>query len=118
MVNNMESTKLSGIYSNGMVLQRNKDIVIEGFENTKSEVTLTLAGQTVTAPVIEGKFKAVFAPMDVVFDTVLKVEVPAVFPPACKGFVFCSRLTEIFHFHLFKFTCAENEVLKDDFVSE
>ena len=70
----MESTKLSGIYSNGMVLQRNRDIVIEGFENTKSEVTLTLAGQTVTAPVIEGKFKAVLAPMDVVFDTVLKVE--------------------------------------------
>ena len=70
----MESTKLSGIYSNGMVLQRNKDIVIEGFENLKSEVTLTLAGKVVSAPVTDGRFKAVFPPMDVVFDTELTVE--------------------------------------------
>ena len=73
MVINMESTKLSGIYSNGMVLQRNKDIVIEGFENLKSEVTLTLAGKVVSAPVTDGRFKAVFPPMAVVFDTELTV---------------------------------------------
>ncbi len=70
----MESTKLSGIYSNGMVLQRNMNIVIEGFENLKSEVTLTLAGKVVSAPVTDGRFKAVFPPMDVVFDAELTVE--------------------------------------------
>ena len=70
----MGSTKLSGIYSNGMVLQRKKEIVIEGFESTASEVTVTLAGHVVTAPVTDGKFKAVFPPMDVIFDTELKVE--------------------------------------------
>ena len=70
----MESTKLLGIYSNGMVLQRNKNITIEGYENESSSVTVTLAGKSVTAPVVEGKFKAVFEPMDVVFDTELKVE--------------------------------------------
>ena len=70
----MESTKLLGIYSNGMVLQRNKKITIEGYESESSSVTVTLAGKSVTAPVVEGKFKAVFDPMDVVFDTELKVE--------------------------------------------
>ena len=70
----MGSTKLSGIYSNGMVLQRKKEIVIEGFESTASEVTVTLAGHVVTAPVTDCKFKAVFPPMDVIFDTELKVE--------------------------------------------
>ena len=70
----MESTKLTGIYSNGMVLQRDKEIIIEGFESAKSEVTVTLADSVVTASVTEGRFKAIFPPMDVVFDTVLKVE--------------------------------------------
>ena len=70
----MESTKLLGIYSNGMVLQRNKKITIEGYESESSSVTVTLAGKSVTTPVVEGKFKAVFDPMDVVFDTELKVE--------------------------------------------
>ena len=70
----MESTKLLGIYSNGMVLQRNKKIIIEGYESASSSVTVTLAGQSVTAPVVEGRFKAEFEPMDVVFDTELKVE--------------------------------------------
>lgn len=70
----MESTKLTGIYSNGMVLQRNKEIIIEGFESAKSEVVVTLADSVVTASVTEGRFKAIFPPTDVVFDTVLKVE--------------------------------------------
>ena len=34
----MSETKLLGIYSDGMVFQRNKEIIIEGFESTKSSV--------------------------------------------------------------------------------
>ncbi len=70
----MAATKLLGIYSNGMVLQRNKEIIIEGSENAKSEVAVTLAGKTVAASVEGGTFKAVFPPMDAMFDTVLTVE--------------------------------------------
>ena len=70
----MASTKLSGIYSNGMVLQRNQKIKIEGSETSKSEVVVTLAGQSVTSEVKDGKFLVEFSPMDVVFDTELKVE--------------------------------------------
>ncbi|MBR3248261.1 MAG: hypothetical protein IKG03_07685 [Clostridiales bacterium] len=70
----MSETRLAGIYSNGIVLQRNKEIIIEGEESTRSEVTVTLGDCTVTAAVEGGKFKAVFPPMDVVFDTELKVE--------------------------------------------
>ena len=70
----MSVTKLLGIYSNGMVLQRNKEIIIEGTDNGVSEVKVTLKDRTVTAPVEDGRFKAVFEPMDVVFDTVLTVE--------------------------------------------
>jgi len=69
----MPATKLLGIYSNGLVLQRNEEIIIEGFESSKAEVTVTLAGNTVTAAVAEGKFKAVFPPMEALFDTELKV---------------------------------------------
>ena len=70
----MTSTRLSGIYSDGMVLQRNREIIIEGFESSKSEVAVTLAGTTLTAEVNDGSFKAVFPPMDTMFDTDLKVE--------------------------------------------
>ncbi len=70
----MTATKLLGIYSDGMVLQRNKEITIEGFESSKSEVVITLAGKSVTAEVEDGSFKAVFPPMDVIFDTEIKVE--------------------------------------------
>lgn len=70
----MAATRLLGIYSNGMVLQRNKEIIIEGFESSKSEVTVTLADISVTAEVTDGAFKAVFPPMEVLFDTELKVE--------------------------------------------
>lgn len=70
----MGDTKLSGIYSDGLVLQRNKEIVIEGKDTSATEVTVTLAGTSVTAKVEGGSFKAVFQPMDVVFDTELKVE--------------------------------------------
>lgn len=74
MVAVMSSTKLLGIYSNGMVLQRNEEIIIEGEDNAASSVKVTLAGNTVEAEVVSGKFKAVFEPMDVTIDTELKVE--------------------------------------------
>ena len=70
----MADTRLLGIYSNGMVLQRNKEIIIEGFDSSKSEVVVSLADRSVTVEVIDGAFKAVFPPMDVVLDTELKVE--------------------------------------------
>ena len=70
----MGDTKLKGIYSNGLVLQRNKEIIIEGTDTSASEVVVTLAGSSVTAKVEGGAFKAVFPPMDAVFDTELKVE--------------------------------------------
>ena len=70
----MGDTKLKGIYSNGLVLQRNKEIIIEGTDTSASEVVVTLAGSSVTAKVEGGAFKAVFLPMDAVFDTELKVE--------------------------------------------
>ena len=70
----MGDTKLKGIYSNGLVLQRNKEIIIEGTDTSASEVVVTLAGSSVTAKVEGGAFKAVFSPMDAVFDTELKVE--------------------------------------------
>ena len=69
----MSSTKLLGIYSNGMVLQRNKDIVIEGYEDSLENVVITIAGSKIEAPVKDGKFKGVFAPMDAAFDLELKV---------------------------------------------
>ena len=70
----MGDTKLKGIYSDGLVLQRNKEIIIEGKDTSASEVVVTLAGSSVTAKVEGGSFKAVFPPMDVVFDTELKAE--------------------------------------------
>jgi sialate O-acetylesterase len=70
----MASTKLSGIYSNGLVLQRNKEIIISGQDDRASGVVVTLAGCSVAAEVTDGIFKAVFPPMDAVFDTELKVE--------------------------------------------
>ena len=70
----MGSTKLLGIYSNGMVLQRNKPVIIEGTETAASEVTVTLADISKTVPVTDGKFRAEFDPMDVIRDTTLKVE--------------------------------------------
>ena len=70
----MGSTKLLGIYSNGMVLQRNKPVIIEGTETAASEVTVTLADISKTVPVTDGKFKAEFEPMGIIWDTTLKVE--------------------------------------------
>ena len=70
----MAATKLLGIYSNGMVLQRNQEIIIEGKETAKSEVIVTLGGNTVTAEVTDGKFKAILPAMDTALDITLKVE--------------------------------------------
>lgn len=70
----MSDTKLFGIYSNGMVLQRNKEIVIEGEERVKPEVTVTLGTVSVTAPVTGGKFKAVLPAMEAATGLELKVE--------------------------------------------
>ena len=61
----------------------------------------------------------VMMPLELFFrNSVFNVEIPAFFSPAFKSFVFCSRLTEILHFHLFKFAGTENEVLKNNFVAE
>ena len=70
----MASTKLFGIYSNGMILQRNTEIVIEGWETVNSEVKVSMCGNSVTVPVEDGVFKAVLPPMDVAVDTELTVE--------------------------------------------
>jgi len=70
----MATTKLLGIYSNGMVIQRNKPVIIEGTETGKSEVKVTLADKSQTVSVIDGKFKVVFEPMEAVFDITLTVE--------------------------------------------
>ena len=74
MADIMTATKLLGVYSDGLVIQRNKNIIVEGFESTRPQVIVTLAGISVTAEVKDGMFKAVFDPMDAVFDTELKVE--------------------------------------------
>ncbi len=70
----MATTKLLGIYSNGMVIQRNKPVIIEGTETGKSEVKITLADKVKTVLVTDGKFKACFDPMDAAFDIPFKVE--------------------------------------------
>lgn len=70
----MASTKLLGIYSNGIVFQRNKPIVIEGEESDKSEVKITFAGNDTVVPVSDGKFKASLPPSDVIINTTLTVE--------------------------------------------
>ena len=70
----MATTKLLGIYSNGMVIQRNKPVIIEGTETGKSEVKVTLADRSQTVAVTDGKFKSVFEPMEAVFDITLTVE--------------------------------------------
>ena len=40
MVIYMSSTLLAGVYSDGIVLQRNKDIIISGFEDQLAEVKI------------------------------------------------------------------------------
>lgn len=70
----MSSTLLAGVYSDGIVLQRNKDIIISGFEDQLAEVKVTLAGISVKAPVSEGRFTAIFPPMDAAEGLTLTVE--------------------------------------------
>ncbi|MBR2991976.1 MAG: hypothetical protein IKF31_01590 [Clostridiales bacterium] len=70
----MSATKLLGIYSDGMIFQRNKEIIIEGTENVLPEVKVTFAGTIKTAVVENGKFKAVLPPFDVTRGESLKVE--------------------------------------------
>ena len=48
----MSATKLLGIYSDGMIFQRNKEIIIEGTENVLPEVKVTFAGTIKTAVVV------------------------------------------------------------------
>lgn len=59
----MSSTKLLGIFQSGMVIQRNKEIIIEGEESSFGEVEIVFAGVSKKAEVNDGKFKAVFPPM-------------------------------------------------------
>ena len=56
-VKEMSATKFLGIYSDGMVFQRNKEIIIEGTESNLTEVKVTFAGAVKTAAVENGKFK-------------------------------------------------------------
>ena len=70
----MSSTLLAGVYSDGIVLQRNKDIIISGFEDQLAEVKVTLAGIEVKAPVSEGRFTAIFPPMDAAEGLTITVE--------------------------------------------
>ena len=70
----MSATKLLGIYSDGMVFQRNKEIIIEGTESVLPEVKVTFADTVKTAAVENGKFKAVLPPYDVMRGETLKVE--------------------------------------------
>lgn len=74
MVIYMSSTSLNGVYSDGIVLQRNKDIIITGREAKLTGVKVTLAGITKEVPVSEGIFKAVFPPMAAAEGLTLKAE--------------------------------------------
>ena len=70
----MSSTLLDGVYSDGIVLQRNKDTIISGYEDKLAEVKVTLADIEVQASVSEGRFKAVLPPMDAAEGLMLTVE--------------------------------------------
>ena len=70
----MTATSLAGVYSDGLVLQRNKDILISGSEASLPEVRVTLAGITLTAEVTDGCFKVIFPPMEAAEGLTLTVE--------------------------------------------
>ncbi len=70
----MSSTLLAGVYSDGIVLQRNKNIIISGFEDKLAEVKVTLADIEVQTSVSEGRFTATFPPMDAAEGLTLTVE--------------------------------------------
>lgn len=55
--------KVANIFSDNMVLQRDKNIAVWGLGNNGSTVTVTLAGNTVQTAVEDGKWSAVLPPM-------------------------------------------------------
>ena len=70
----MTATSLAGVYSDGLVLQRNKDILISGSEASLPEVRVTLAGITLIAEVTDGCFKVIFPPMEAAEGLTITVE--------------------------------------------
>lgn len=54
--------KLAPVFSNHMVLQRNKRIAVWG-ESNQNSITISLNGKTVSAEVIEGEFRTELPPM-------------------------------------------------------
>ena len=86
----MSATKLPGIFQSGMVFQRNKEFIVEGEESLLSEVTVSFAGIEKKAQVTEGKFRAVFPPMEATVNEQLKVEGSdtIVLEDVCVGDVF------------------------------
>ena len=59
-----ETLRLAAVFGDHMVLCRRKNVRIFGEGAQGAAVTLTLAGQTVRAHVRDGRFDAVFAPME------------------------------------------------------
>ncbi len=57
------SIELSRLFSDNMVLQRDKEISIWGTADTEKAVTVEFLGQHVTAPVNDGKWTAILQPM-------------------------------------------------------
>lgn len=55
--------KVANIFSNDMVLQRDKNIAVWGLGNNGATVVVTLNGKTAYAKVKDGKWKAVLPPM-------------------------------------------------------
>ena len=86
----MSATKLPGIFQSGMVFQKNKEFIVEGEESLLSEVTVSFAGIKKKAQVTEGKFRAVFPPMEATVNEQLKVEGSdtIVLEDVCVGDVF------------------------------
>ncbi len=59
-----ETLRLAAVFGDHMVLCRGKNVRIFGQGAQGAAVTLTLAGQTVRAHARDGRFEAVFAPME------------------------------------------------------
>jgi len=50
--------------------------------------------------------------------TILQEPIPALLTPVFEVFAFGARRHKILHFHLFEFPCAEEEILRINFISE
>ena len=59
-----QSLRLAAVFGDHMVLSRGKNVRIFGEAADGAEIVLTLNGQTVGTAVYQGRFEAVFAPME------------------------------------------------------